>query len=46
MVQYGDEFGVEAVDESCGACFDGPVAFTGGQQFKQVTWTKSNPFWS
>lgn len=33
---YGYRFGVEAVCNSFGACFEGPVVFSGGQQSKQV----------
>ena len=37
-------FGVETIDGSCGVCFDGPAAFTGGQQFKQLMggWNESS----
>lgn len=35
-VPYRYRFGVEAVCNSFGACFEGPVVFSGGQQSKQV----------
>lgn len=33
-VQYGNGLGIKTVYKSGGACFDGPVAFSGGQQRK------------
>lgn len=33
---YGYHFGVEAARNSFGACFEGPVVFSGGQQSKLV----------
>ena len=35
-VQYGNGLGIETVNKSSGACFDGPVASSSGQQFKHV----------